>query len=99
MQGVPEEQADAYAEGVRRGAALLIVRSTDERADAAADLMDHNHAVSVEERLAEWTASGWKRSFARAGQELGLSPQRRQSDTVQVGRDRTQAGGARIFVW
>ncbi|HVX66438.1 MAG TPA: hypothetical protein VHA11_07545 [Bryobacteraceae bacterium] len=97
--GVPEEQAEEYAEGVSRGAALVIARSSDERADAAADLMDHHNALRVEERAAEWSAAGWKRRFARAGEDRGLSPRRRTADTVQVGRDRTEAGGARIFVW
>ena len=97
--GVPEDQSEDYAEGVRRGGALVIVKSGDERADAVADFLDHHHAIHVDERASEWSAAGWKRQFARAGQERGLPPQRRQPDSVQVGRDRSDAGGARVFAW
>ncbi len=96
--GVPEQNAEEYAEGVRRGGALVVVKSGDERAEAVAGVMNHHHSVHVEERAANWTSEGWKRQFARAGEERGLSP-RRQPETVQVGRDRTDAGGARVFVW
>ncbi len=97
--GVPEHSAEEYAEGVRRGGALVVVKSGEERADAVADLMNHHHSVHVEERVAEWVSNGWKRQFARAGQDRGLSPRRREPETVQVGRDRIDAGGARVFVW
>ncbi len=97
--GVPESDAEEYVEGVRRGSALVVVKSGDERADAVADLLNHHHAVHVQERASEWVVAGWKRRFARATEEQGLSPKRLQPDTVQVGRDRTDAGGARVFVW
>ena len=96
--GVPEPDAEEYTEGVRRGAALVVVKTIDPRADIAAGIMDREGAVRVEERAAEWTAGGWKRQFAQAGRERGLSPKQPRS-TVQVGRDRTDFGGARVFVW
>lgn len=49
--GVPEEQANLYAESVRRGGTLLMLHEeNDERADEAADLMDRHGAVDIEER-------------------------------------------------
>ncbi|HEX8984475.1 MAG TPA: hypothetical protein VF767_03555 [Bryobacteraceae bacterium] len=97
--GVPEDESEDYSEGVRRGGALVIVKSGEERADAVADLLNHYHAIHVDERATEWSAAGWKRQFARAGQERGLSPHHMQTESVQVGRTRSDAGGARVFVW
>jgi Heat induced stress protein YflT len=96
--GVPEPDAEEYAEGVRRGGALVVVKAIDPRADHAASILDRQGALRVEERAVEWTTGGWKRQFAKAGRERGLSPKRPES-SVQVGRDRTDYGGARIFVW
>ncbi len=96
--GVPQHSAEEYAEGVRRGSALVLVKTDDDRADVAADVLNRRDALRVEERVAQWTAQGWKRQFARTGEERGLSPRPVQGG-VQVGRDRSDAGGARVFVW
>lgn len=59
--GVPEDDANYYAEGVRRGGTLVTVSSTDELADSAYDIMQRHGAVDIDERGAEWKSSGWSR--------------------------------------
>jgi uncharacterized protein (TIGR02271 family) len=59
--GVPEEEAHYYAEGVRRGGVLVAVDTDDQRADRAAEVMEHAGAIDVDERGTHWRQSGWTR--------------------------------------
>ncbi|MEK8089416.1 DUF2382 domain-containing protein [Thermithiobacillus plumbiphilus] len=57
--GVPEEHAHSYAEGVRRGGTLVMVKTADDRAEEAADILDRHGAADIEERSAQWRQGGW----------------------------------------
>jgi uncharacterized membrane protein len=59
--GVPEEEAQYYAEGVRRGGALVILRTEDRRADQAVDIMERHGAVDIARRAEQWRQAGWAR--------------------------------------
>jgi len=59
--GVPEEDANYYAEGVRRGGTLVTVNSSDEMAENAYDIMQRHGAVDIDERGAQWQSGGWSR--------------------------------------
>jgi uncharacterized protein (TIGR02271 family) len=57
--GVPEEDADYYAEGVRRGGTLISVEASDEKAGRAVTIMKRHGAVEIDKRAAEWRNDGW----------------------------------------
>ncbi|HEX8682768.1 MAG TPA: YsnF/AvaK domain-containing protein [Ardenticatenaceae bacterium] len=57
--GVPEEDANYYTEGVRRGGALVTVAADDARADDAIAIMNRHGAVDLDERTSSWQQSGW----------------------------------------
>src|SRR5215211_7454815 len=57
--GIPEEDAGFYAEGIRRGGTLVMVKSSDDMAQRAYDVMRRYGAVDVDERSGSWRASGW----------------------------------------
>jgi stress response protein YsnF len=57
--GVPRDEAEIYAEGVRRGGSLILVRTDDVRAEEAAAIMEGRRAVDYETRSAAWRAEGW----------------------------------------
>ncbi|HXV43182.1 MAG TPA: hypothetical protein VEC96_08970 [Anaerolineae bacterium] len=57
--GVPETEAGYYAEGVRRGGALVTAQVPDEKVDGAMDILDRHHPVDLEERVGHWQQSGW----------------------------------------
>ncbi len=59
--GVSEDDADYYAESVRRGGTLVTVRSEDSRADEAASIMRDHGAVDIERRAEQWKEQGWTR--------------------------------------
>jgi len=57
--GIPEQDAGFYAEGVRRGGTLVLVKASDDLAQRAYDSMRHYGAVDVDERSGNWRESGW----------------------------------------
>jgi len=60
--GIPEEDANIYAEGVRRGGALVTVQAaTDSDADRAADILDRYNVVDIDDRGSDYRSSGWSR--------------------------------------
>lgn len=65
--GVPEAEAEYYAEGVRRGGTLVAVRTEDHMATTARSIMQRNAAVDIESRGAEWRRGGWSRFDPEAG--------------------------------
>lgn len=52
--GIPEEEAEYYAEGVRRGGTLVAVRVSDARASNVAELLEDHNPVDVERRAEYW---------------------------------------------
>jgi uncharacterized membrane protein len=76
--GVPENDAQYYAEAVRRGGALVTVRADESRADEVADIMRQHGAVDIEGRVERWRESGWE----------GFDPQAQPYSTDDIRRDR-----------
>jgi len=58
--GMPEEDAQYYAEGVRRGGTLVTVTGPENLAQRAYDIMNRHGAINIDERVAQWRQSGWK---------------------------------------
>jgi hypothetical protein len=65
--GIPEEDAQVYAEGIRRGGTLVGARVNDDQVDAAVDVLDRHTAVDIDIRRAELQAGGWTRYDETAG--------------------------------
>lgn len=59
--GVPEEDAHVYAEGVRRGGALVTARVDDARADSANAILQGAQGVDIKARREEYATEGWER--------------------------------------
>jgi hypothetical protein len=57
--GVSDTDAEYYAEAVRRGGALVIVKAEDDRAERVAEIMRSRGAIDIESRVAAWRESGW----------------------------------------
>lgn len=85
---IPETRA--YVEGLRRGGALAFATGTDEKVDAAANIMNRRGAVEVEEVI------GSEPELAAVGHH-SKTPIRNSS--VMTGRVRQADGGACVFVW
>lgn len=59
--GIPEEQANWYAEGVRRGGTLVTVTTTDELADEAVSILNRFNPVDIKQRVTSWQSDKWTR--------------------------------------
>lgn len=64
--GVPDEHAHVYAEGVRRGGALVTVTADEARSASVADHLRRHGAVDIDERGTTWRQRGWDRFDASA---------------------------------
>ncbi len=58
--GIPEEDARIYAEGVRRGGTLVIVRTPDNAAENARSIMEQHNPVNIERSERRWREMGWE---------------------------------------
>ncbi len=57
---ISEDQAEFYAEGVRRGGALVTIHGVSEEREAAAKkILDREGAIEVEQLADEWRRTGW----------------------------------------
>ena len=56
---IPGEDMATYNEGIRRGGAVLHAQVPDHQFDAAADVLERDGAVDIDEREAAWRREGW----------------------------------------
>ena len=82
--GVSEDDAQYYAESVRRGGALVTVRADDARAEEAASAMRSRGAVDIERRVEQWKEQGWTR----------YDPTATPYSVDQLERERSNYGGS-----
>jgi hypothetical protein len=59
--GVPEEDANFYAEGVKRGGVLVTVQTDDTQARAVESIMNRFNALEVDRHRETWRSGGWNR--------------------------------------
>ena len=57
--GIPEEDAQYYSEGVRRGGTLIAVNTREEESEYAASIMRSHGAVDINKRGADYRATGY----------------------------------------
>jgi uncharacterized protein (TIGR02271 family) len=94
--GVPEAEAQAYADAVRRGGALVLVEAADDRADRAVAIMERSPAVDRETR----TGADAARERGRAGTrevETGDVNIPVVEEELQVGTRQVPRGGVRLY--
>jgi hypothetical protein len=80
--GISQSDAEYYAEGVLRGGILVIVRSSDESANRAVEILDDAGAADVDKKSREWRTAGWNPTH---GREFGYI----EEEEAVLGRDRT----------
>jgi hypothetical protein len=58
--GIPEDEAQYYAEGVRRGGVLVTVQTDDFNTDQILDILNQHNPADINQRAAQWREEGWK---------------------------------------
>ncbi len=108
--GVPQDEADFYAESVRRGGALIVARVREEDAEAVADIMARHAPVNYEKRSAEYRQSGFtgydrsaqpydqNKMQEERGRYAGEAQQRLQEieESLKVGKREVVTGAVRV---
>lgn len=84
---VPDEDRNAYAEGIRRGGYLLTADVDDHEADTAVRILDTAGSVDFDTRQGEWRSSGWA-----GGSTAGADYTARQTGALGA----TAAGGQTV---
>jgi uncharacterized membrane protein len=59
--GIPEEHANIYAEGIRRGGSLVAVRTEDQQVDRVLAILNRYHPVDIEKHSQAWREKNWSR--------------------------------------
>jgi uncharacterized protein (TIGR02271 family) len=89
--GIPEEDAHAYAEGVRRGGTLVTVATDDAHSGPVADILNRHGAVDIDTRAAEWRGRGWG-GFRHDAQPLSGDDIIREREYATTGAQTLAAG-------
>jgi hypothetical protein len=58
--GVPQDEANVYAEGIRRGGTLVTARVSDDQASHVQKILQRHQAVVLSARRQAYLDSGWK---------------------------------------
>jgi uncharacterized protein (TIGR02271 family) len=56
---LPDEDAHAYGEGIRRGGYMLCAEVDEDQADEAVRILDESNSVDFDSRQEEWRNDGW----------------------------------------
>jgi len=54
-----DHEVSAYAEGLRRGSALLVVETPTEKAERVKDVLRRSGAIDLRRRVHRWITTGW----------------------------------------
>lgn len=59
--GIPQDQTETYAEGIRRGGSLVVVQTEDDRVDLVKEILNRHNPVDLANRQLRWKTGGWDR--------------------------------------
>lgn len=91
-EGIPRDHAEHYAEGVRRGGTLVMVRAPDELAQSAADILESEGAVDIEERADLWRQRGYAGYDANAPELAADEIDRDRAGSFPVVEEQLEVG-------
>jgi hypothetical protein len=67
--GLSREEAEGYAEGVRRGGTLVVVRTSEDNTERVVEIFNEAGAVDMDERMELWRSAGWAAESRSGGEE------------------------------
>ena len=85
---MPDEDAHVYAEGVRRGHAMLVVQAGKVEKESILSILDSLNPIDVETSASEWREGGWSGVHqGQAAWEAGRSASATTSPSVGFGAE------------
>jgi hypothetical protein len=67
--GLSQEEAEGFAEGVRRGGTLVVVRTLEDNVERVVEIFNEAGAVDMDERMELWRSQGWALENRKGGEE------------------------------
>jgi uncharacterized protein (TIGR02271 family) len=107
-----EEERGRYSEAIRRGSAVVAVKTSEERQDTAADILNEFNPIDMDERASSWQDRGYERYDAGSApytdEEVARERERYRSaseqrtipvvkEELRVGKRAVQKGAVRIY--
>lgn len=85
--GLPQSDADAYFEGLRRGGHVVMITTDDDQIDLVVDIMDRYNSINIQERAEMWRNEGWgSQSSAQSSMQRGTQEGRQSITSGNQGR-------------
>lgn len=85
--GLPQSDAEAYVEGLRRGGHLVMITTDDDQIDLVVDIMDRYNSINIQERADMWRNEGWgSQSSSQSKMQLGTQEGRQSITSGSQGR-------------
>jgi uncharacterized protein (TIGR02271 family) len=107
-----KEEFEYYSEAVRRGSAIVSVSTDESNAEQAAEILDRNGAIDIDERAESWKQRGFhgydasapafnREEVERERNYYGEGGRERNipvvNEELHVGKRQVQRGGVRIY--
>lgn len=102
---VPDDDSQAYGEGLRRGHFLLTVRTDSQHADRVHEVLERSSAVDLDDRTSSWRNEGWTGGSSSMGSRQGLASGSAMGseqvipvveEQLAVGKREVARGGVRV---
>jgi uncharacterized protein (TIGR02271 family) len=94
-RSLPDEDCHAYAEGLHRGHAMLMIRCAPGEHDRVLQLIEQFRPIDIDEHASKWRAAGWS-GRAEGTQEQVIPVYEEQ---LKVGKRVVERGGVRVRVY
>jgi hypothetical protein len=93
--GIPEEQAEYYAEGLRRGGTLVTVSTSAQMESQAVAVLDRFNPTSIDQKATEWGMDTDTRQRGMEGDETFDVVE----EDLKVGKRQVQTGSVRAHTY
>lgn len=93
--GVSDNDADAYAEGIRRGGTLVTVAVEDNRAEKAVQIMNRYSPIDIHQRASQWRTEGWSAQESTHKVE-GEETIPIVEENIDIDKRQVEGGGVRV---
>jgi uncharacterized protein (TIGR02271 family) len=93
--GLSENEAHAYAEGIRRGGTLVSARVEESLLDTAVAILDDEGTVNMGEREEQWRSAGWSGRLDQSSSTAlgaGSNETRAREGTIPVVEEELKVG-------
>jgi hypothetical protein len=72
--GVPDDEANFYEEGLRRGGSVVLVDAWEHDSDRIRDILEGHGAVDIDEKMKLYASTGWDNPVMQRAKQDDIKP-------------------------